>query len=76
MDQGRDMRVDLNEPDKSIAQLVTGQCSQCGTVVSVKIHRSPTTFALVEMSNHMQALELSSRFGGSTFGTSVLIHLH
>jgi hypothetical protein len=42
--------------------------------VSVKVHRLPTPFALVEMANHMQALQLS-QLGGSMFGTSVLIHL-
>ena len=69
------LQVDLKEPDEIIVQTISDQCSRCGKVVSVKIHRNPTTFALVEMANHMQTMELAGQFGGSTFGTSALIHL-
>ena len=69
------LQVDLKETDQKLSQLITDQCSHCGKVVSVKIHRTTTPFALVEMNHHMRALELAGKFGGSTFGTSVLIHL-
>jgi hypothetical protein len=69
------LQVRLDETDKQISQFVTRECARYGTVVSVNIHRSPTAFALVEMANHGEALELSSQLGGSMFGTSVLIHL-
>jgi hypothetical protein len=69
------LQVNLAEPDKQIARRITGHCCKYGTVVSVAVHRSPTPFALVEMANHMQTLELAGSCRGSTFGTSVLIHL-
>ncbi len=67
--------VDLMQDDNKVAKLVTAQCAKCGTVVSVKIHRLPTPFALVDMSDYQQALALVAQYGGSAFKTSVLIHL-
>jgi hypothetical protein len=46
-----------------------------GFVKSVQIHRSPKTFALIEMATHMQTYEVAGRYGGSTFGSCALIHL-
>ena len=67
--------VDLMQEDNKIAKLVLAQCAKCGTVVSVKIHRSPTPFALVDMSDYREALGLVAQYGGSAFRTAVLIHL-
>ena len=54
---------------------VTGRAAKCGRVVSVKIHRLPIPFALVEMGSYKETLELAAQGKGSTFGTCVLIHL-
>lgn len=69
------LQVDLKESDEIIRQFVKDQCSPYGKVVSVEIHRAPTPFAIVQMATQMQAFELAGKFGGSTFGTSALIHL-
>jgi len=69
------LQVDLNQSDQRLAQTIKEQISSFGRVVSVNIHRLPSPFALVEMTQHAQTLELAARFGGSAFGTSALIHL-
>ena len=69
------LQVDLNVPDQTLAQTIKEQISTFGKVLSVNIHRLPSPFALIEMSQHVQTMELASRFGGSAFGTSALIHL-
>ncbi len=69
------LSVDLKQDDKKIAQLVTLRCAKYGDVLSAKIHRSPTAFAIVEMRSHPEAMELATQVGGSTFGTCVLVHL-
>ena len=69
------LQVDLKQPDARLAEYIASCCSAIGRVLSVTIHRSPTAFALVEMGHHMPTLELAGQYGGSAFGTSVLIHL-
>ena len=69
------LQVDLDDPDYEIAQYIKDICSPIGRVTSVKVHRSPVPFALLEMSRREQTYELAARFGGSTFGTCALIHL-
>ncbi len=69
------LEVDLNAPDQEVGQLVTQSCSQYGRVTSVKVHRTPSAFALVEMTTRDQTNELAASYGGSAFGTCVLIHL-
>jgi hypothetical protein len=69
------LQVDLNDPDYQIAQFIKVSCLAFGRVKSVKIHRSPVAFALIEMAGREQTFELAARFGGSNFGTCALIHL-
>ena len=67
--------VDLKESDAKLAQVVTDYCSPYGKVVSVKIHRDPSPFAMVVMGDRMQTYEIAALFGGSTIGTSALVNL-
>lgn len=67
--------LDLAKSDQELTQLVKAQCAGFGAVRSVKIHRAPTVFALVEMSTHEQTLELAAQYGGSAFGSCALVHL-
>jgi hypothetical protein len=67
--------VDLTQDDNTIAKLVLAECAKYGMVSALKIHRSPTPFALVDMSDYQEALALVAQYGGSAFKTSVLIHL-
>ena len=69
------LQVDLNGTDKEIERVIVKHCSKYGPVASIKIHRSPSAFALVEMSKREQTFELIAEFGGSTFGACALIHL-
>ncbi len=67
--------VDLDVPDFQIEQSIKNNCAKLGTVRLVRIHRTPAPFALIHMATDKQTHELSSRFGGSTFGTCALVHL-
>jgi hypothetical protein len=67
--------VDLKKTDRELSLDIQSRCGDFGLVKSVKIHRDPTPFAMVEMGSHYQALELAGQYGGSMFGTSVLVHL-
>jgi len=69
------LQVDLKKADRELVPVITEHFSQYGRVMSVRIHRSPTPFVLVEMTSHMETMELAAQYGGSTFGTSALIHL-
>mgnify|MGYP003336443027 FL=1 len=69
------LEVDLNAPDIQVSELVAQTCALFGKVTSVKVHRTPSAFALVEMTTRDQTNELAGRYGGSTFGTCALIHL-
>ena len=67
--------VNLNDTDHHLQQLIAHSCTESGHVVSVRLHRLPTPFVLVEMSRREESAELAARFGGSTFGTLALVHL-
>ena len=69
------LEVDLNVPDIQVSELVTQTCATFGKVTSVRVHRTPSAFALVEMTTRDQTNELAACYGGSTFGTCALIHL-
>jgi len=69
------LQVDLDVPDFHIEQFIKKSCSEVGRVTSVRIHRSPSPFALIDMARREQTHALTSRFGGSAFGTCALVHL-
>ena len=69
------LQVNLDEPDYQIAQVIKDICAATGRVASVRVHRTPVPFALIEMSRREHTYELAARFGGSTFGTCALVHL-
>ena len=69
------LKVDLEEPDHEIGLAITRRCSELGRVTSVKVYRSPSPFALIEMSTREQTYELVSELGGSSFGACALVHL-
>jgi hypothetical protein len=69
------LQVDLGVPDFHIEQFIKQSCSKLGPVRLVRIHRSPAPFALIHMATDNQTHELTSRFGGSVFGTCALVHL-
>jgi hypothetical protein len=69
------LQVDLDAPDFAIEQFVGQKCSEVGRVISVTVHRSPSPFALIDMARREQVHELTSRFGGSEFGTQAIVRL-
>ena len=69
------LQVDLDAPDFEIARAIEQNCSKIGRVRVVRIQRLPTPFALIHMATSEQTYELTSRFGGSAFGTCALVHL-
>jgi hypothetical protein len=69
------LQVDLKATDQKVRQIIVEKCTKFGRVKSVKLHRTPTAFALVEMSTRDQTNELAAKYGGSVFGTCALIHL-
>ena len=69
------LQVNLEIPDQQVERFIKESCSEIGRVTSVKLLRSPSPFALIEMSSHEQTYELAARLGGSTFGTCALVHL-
>ena len=69
------LQVDLKKSDQELSKEIAIRCSGLGVVKSVKIHREPSAFALIEMATHMQTLELAGQYGGSAFGSSALVHL-
>ena len=69
------LSVNLNDTDHKLRQAIAHTCSDTGRVVSVRLHRLPTPFVLVEMSRREESADLAARFGGSTFGTLALVHL-
>jgi hypothetical protein len=69
------LQVDLKNPDQQIGLVISQNCSEVGRVTSVKVYRSPSPFALIEMSTQEQTHEVASRHGGSSFGSCALIHL-
>lgn len=69
------LEVDLNSPDMNVERSIIESCSVYGRVASVKVHRQPSPFALIEMSKREQTYEVAAQYGGSAFGTSALVHL-
>ena len=69
------LEVDLENADPQLEISITESCSAFGRVASVKVHREPSPFALIEMSRREQTYEVAAQYGGSAFGTSALVHL-
>jgi hypothetical protein len=69
------LQADLNANDYRVAHAVTESCARFGHISSVRVHRKPAPFALIEMVNREHAYELAFQFGGSMFGNCVLVHL-
>jgi hypothetical protein len=69
------LEVDLESADPVVERSITESCSAFGRVASVKVHREPSAFALIEMSQREQTFEVAAQYGGSAFGTSALVHL-
>jgi len=69
------LQVDLTKTDREINRFITALCSDYGVVRSIKIHRHPKPFVLVEMSTHHETLTLAGQYGRSEFGGCVLVHL-
>ena len=69
------LEVDLESSDPMVERSITESCSVFGRVTSVKVHREPSAFALIEMSQREQTFEVAAQYGGSAFGTSALVHL-
>ena len=69
------LKIDLSAHDREIEEHITKICAQFGAVLSVKAHRTPSPFALVEMKTRDETDRLAIEFGGSVFGNCVLIHL-
>lgn len=69
------MEVNLQSHDLDIGRDVAEICARFGHVASVKVHREPSAFALIEMKTREQTADVAARYGGSVFGTCALIHL-
>ena len=69
------LEVDLDGPDAVVERSITESCAKYGRVASVKVHREPSAFALIEMTQREQTYEIAAQYGGSAFGTSALVHL-
>ena len=69
------LEVDLDSSDTIVERSILESCSLYGRVASVKVHRDPSPFALIEMSRREQTYEVAAQYGGSAFGTSALVHL-
>ena len=69
------LQLDLRETDVLLEWTIAKICEQFGKVISVKLHRAPTVFALIEMSTRAETFELVARLGGSTFGVQAIVHV-
>jgi hypothetical protein len=69
------LEVDLEGDDILVERSITESCAVYGRVASVKVHRQPSPFAVIEMSRREQTYAVAERFGGSAFGTAALVHL-
>ena len=69
------LEVDLESSDPTVERSITESCASFGRVTSVKVHREPSAFALIEMAQREQTFEVAAQYGGSAFGTSALVHL-
>ncbi len=69
------LHIDLTMSDREVSLFVAVHCAELGTVKSVKIHRQPKPFALVDMATHDESQRLAAQTGRPAFGTCVLFHL-
>ena len=69
------LEVNLDAPDLTLELSIAKSCAGYGRVVSVKVHRKPSPFALIEMAQREESYEVATQFGGSGFGNSALVHL-
>jgi hypothetical protein len=69
------LTVNLHEHDYQVTRSIRERCARIGQVRSVRVHRSPCAFALIEMMQREDIYELTFKYGGSAFGTCALIHL-
>ena len=69
------LEVDLDDYDPNLEFAIRKQVARIGSVTSVKVHREPSPFALIEMSRREQTYEVAAQYGGSAFGYSALVHL-
>jgi hypothetical protein len=69
------MLVDMTRCDREISQLIFERCASSSIVRSVKIHRHPRPFALVELSNQHEASKLGAQYRRPPINDCVLIYL-
>ena len=69
------LQLDLREPDVLLEWTIAKICARFGKVISVRLHRAPTVFALIEMCTRAETFELVARLGGSTFGVQAIVHV-
>ena len=69
------LHVDLKKTDRELSRDITARCSSFGVVRSVKVHRDPTTFALIKMVSHDDTLKLTGQYGVSTYHNVALVPL-
>ena len=58
------LEVDLQDTDPIVERAITESCAAFGSVTSVKMHREPSPFALIEMSRREQTYEVAAQYGG------------
>jgi hypothetical protein len=58
------LEVDLDDTGALVEQSVTWSCSMYARVASVKVHRDPSPFALIEMSRRGQTYEVAAQTRG------------
>jgi len=59
--------------DSELASGVAAYCANAGVVHSVRIHRGPRPFVLVDMNTPAAAHKLAAQYGRPPIGLSVLI---
>jgi hypothetical protein len=69
------LQIDLHMSDCELSLVIAAHCALAGTVRSVKIHRQPKPFALVDMATQDETLALAAQNGRPAFGNSVLFPL-
>ncbi len=69
------LQVDPAMSDDELSVIVTQSCINIGIVRSVKIHRQPKFFALVDMATPDDSKKLAAQFGRAPIGTGVLLPL-
>ena len=69
------LQVDPTLSDHELSLLVAKRCAAAGKVLSVKIHRRPRLFALVDMATDDATCQLAAQVGRPPIGTAVVVHL-